>query len=146
MTKLNAIQTLTDLAARECEEVAIRLGQANQAREQARQKLELLEDYRNSYAQQLQDQMSQGLNLSGFSNFQKFLASLDHAIAQQKQLVQNSELVVNRYRGEWQQSERKRLSFKTLTQRAEISRQRKENKYEQKQTDEHASRLKQVKL
>lgn len=146
MANLNAIQTLTDLATRECEEVAIRLGQANQAREQAKQKLELLEDYRQGYAQQLQEQMAQGVTLGGFSNFQKFLASLDHAIAQQKQLVQNSELVVNKYRSEWQQSERKRLSFKTLTQRAEINQQRKENKYEQKQTDEHASRLKQVKL
>lgn len=146
MANLNAIQTLTDLAARQSEEAATRLGQANNATAQAQQKLELLQEYRKSYADQLQAQMAQGLSMSGYSNFQKFLSTLDQAIAQQMQTLQNSHHLVEKHRNEWQLSEKKRLSFNTLTQRAEQAQLRKETKREQKQTDEYASRAKSVKL
>jgi flagellar FliJ protein len=146
MATLTAINTLTELVTRQSEDAAIRLGHANKAKEEANQKLSLLEDYRATYAEQLQNRMARGLTVNDFANFQKFLASLDLAITQQKQVLQNTDQLVEKQRNEWQQHERKRLSFNTLSKRAEIKLQKQENKREQKQTDEHAARIKMVKL
>ena len=131
MPKINAIDILTDLTTRQSEAAAKRLGEANQKQDQAKQQLNLLVDYRKSYADQLQAQMAQGLAVSGYCNFYQFLANLDKAIAQQNQALQ---------RVKWQLSERKRLSFNTLTQRAQIVMRREEISRDQKQTDELATR------
>jgi len=140
MPKINAIDILTDLTTRQSEEAAKRLGEANQKQDQAKQQLNLLVDYRKSYADQLQAQMAQGLAASGYCNFYQFLANLDKAIAQQNQALQTSLQFVEKERVNWQLSERKRLSFNTLTQRAQIVIRREEVIRDQKQTDELATR------
>lgn len=146
MANINAIQTLIDLTTQQSEAAATRLGLANKARSEAQQKLTMLEEYRNEYAQQLQDQLSQGLSSGGYTNFKQFIAKLDQTIYQQQQIVHNSLYPVEKHRADWQASERKRLSYSTLTKRAETALRHKENKHDQKQTDEHASRIKMRRL
>ena len=102
-------------------------------------------DYRKSYADQLQTQMTQGLAVSGYCNFYQFLENLDKAIAQQNRAWQTSLQFVEKERVNWQLSERKRLSFNTLTQRAQNAMLREEIIRDQKQTDEHATRKYSVK-
>jgi flagellar FliJ protein len=106
----------------------------------------MLEEYRNEYVLQLQDQLSQGLSSAGYTNFKQFIAKLDQTISQQQQIVQNSLYPVEKHRADWQAFERKRLSYSTLTKRAEMALRHKENKHDQKQTDEHASRIKMRRL
>jgi flagellar FliJ protein len=146
MANINAIQTLIELCSQQSEEAATRLGLANKTRTEAQQKLSMLEEYRNEYAEQLQVQLSQGLNAVGYSNFKQFIATLDQTINQQKHVVQNSLILVENHRTDWQASERKRLSYSTLTKRAETALRHQENKHDQKQTDEHASRIKMRRL
>jgi flagellar FliJ protein len=116
------------------------LGQANHARDKNEQQLNLLVEYRESYANQLQLQLSQGLTVTDYSNFQQFMTALDQAIAQQNRIVQTSLQFVEKERSHWQLCERKRLSFDTLTQRAQQDLIDKEKSQDQKQTDERASR------
>ena len=146
MTTKNAIDILTDLTTRQSEAAAKRMGEANQQQDQAKQQLDLLVDYRKSYADQLQTKMSQGLAVSGYCNFYQFLANLDKAVAQQNQAWQTSLQFVEKERLNWQLSERKRLSFNTLTQRAQNAMLREEIIRDQKQTDEHATRKYSVKV
>lgn len=145
MTTKNAINILTDLTTRQSEAAAKRLGQANKQQDQAKQQLDLLVDYRKSYAEQLQTQMTQGLAVSGYCNFYQFLANLDKAVDQQNKAWQTSLQFVENERANWQLSERKRLSFNTLTQRAQNAMLREEITRDQKQTDEHATRKYSVK-
>jgi len=146
MATLNAIQILINLSSQQSEAAATRLGLANKTRTEAQQKLSMLEEYRNEYAEQLQTQLSQGLSSAGYNNFKQFIATLDQTINQHKHVVQNSLILVEKHRIDWQASERKRLSYSTLTKRAETALRHQENKRDQKQTDEHASRIKMRRL
>lgn len=140
MTNAKVISKLTELSARESDQVAKRLGQANLQHAQAEEKLKLLSQYREGYAAQLQQQMGQGLTVIDFNNTQQFLLSLDQAITQQDRMVQYSLQRVKTEHGQLQAAERKRLSYDTLEERCKQTLRNDEKKREQKQTDEFAAR------
>jgi flagellar protein FliJ len=140
MALLSALDTLIELAMRETDEAAKRLGLAVRATEDTEKKLELLMQYRDEYAARFQANMATGLTAMGYRNFQLFMVKLDDAIAGQQQIVMQSKRRVEEEQSAWQQSERKRMSYDTLASRAHKEEQRKENKRDQKDTDEQATR------
>lgn len=140
MANLSSIQTLTELSVRASEQAMARLGKANQEHSQAMEKLNILQDYHQSYARQLQQDMSNGLPLNQYHNYVGFLASLEKAVAQQQMEVARKLNQVEQQRREWQQCERKRLSFSTLKNRIQSHQQSLENRRDQKLNDEFAER------
>ena len=146
MASVSALQTLNDLTARNSAEAAARLGQANAAHADALNKLQFLVEYRHSDAQRLQQDMSMGLSMSNYHNYQHFLSSLDKAVVQQQQAVDRQLRQVQQQQREWQHCEQKRLAFTTLINRAEHRRFQQEQKREQKLNDEFAGRLKERKI
>ncbi len=80
-----------------------------------------------------------------YRNFQVFLEKLDNAIAGQQVILTDAQKRINEKRTAWQATERKRLSYDTLASRAHKAEQHKENKRDQKLTDEHAARSMQFK-
>lgn len=140
MAHPSVIETLVDLSTKQSEEAAKRLGEAIRLSEQAQQKLNLLESYREEYVAQLQHKLRQGLTVADHLNFLGFIKNLDLAVEQQTRALAASRLGVESQRSHWQLCERKRLSFDTLVQRAQQGALHKENKREQKQTDEQAAR------
>ena len=140
MAHPSVIETLVDLSTQQSEEAAKRLGQALRLSEQAQEKLSLLHSYREEYLVQLQQRLGQGMTAAAHLNFLKFIQNLDRAVDQQAQSVAASRQAVENERGQWQQCERKRLSYDTLSRRAQQERLHKENRREQKQTDEQAAR------
>ena len=140
MTSVAAMQTLIELATRDTDAAAKRLGQAVRAADEAQQKLDLLTEYRNDYAARLQASMAAGLAASGFRNFQQFIGTLDGAISGQQAVVAAARQRITEARNDWQASERKRMSYGTLVERAHKEAQKETGKREQKQTDEHAAR------
>jgi flagellar FliJ protein len=145
MATSSALHTLIELATRDTDEAAKRLGKSVKAAEEAAQKLALLTQYRDDYSARLQQSMAAGLTATGYRNFQTFMDKLEVAIASQKLVVENAQRAVERERATWQACERKRMSYGTLSDRAEKAQQLKDNKREQKQTDEHAARQLQYK-
>jgi flagellar FliJ protein len=141
----SAIDTLIELATNATDLAAKRLGYAIRAGEEAEKKLALLLQYREDYAARFQADLTVGLNAMGYRNFQLFLEKLDHAIAGQQLVVREAQCRIVEERGAWQASERKRMSYGTLAARAQKEEQRKENKRDQKLTDEHAARQGQYK-
>ena len=140
MAQLSALDTLIELATKQTDDAARRLGKAMRAGDDAQQKLQLLQQYRDDYAARMQTNAMSGLSASGYRNFQHFLDKLDDAIASQQKIVQDAHMRVNNERGAWQDSERKRMSYDMLATRALNAQLLEQARREQKQTDEFAAR------
>lgn len=140
MATSSAIDTLIELAVRDTDDAAKRLGHAIRSCEEVEQKMALLLQYRDDYAVRFQQSLSAGLNAMGYRNFQLFIDKLDGAIASQQLVVLDAKHRIDIERSAWQASERKRMSYGTLANRALQEAQRKEAKRDQKATDEHAAR------
>jgi flagellar protein FliJ len=136
----SVLHTLIGLTSKDAEDAAKRLAQALRKQKESQQKLDLLHSYRQEYVTQLETQMSRGLTMAGYRNFNRFIEGLERAIAQQNQTHQQTTLQVENERKIWQQHEQKRLSYNTLVERAQRQAQHKTNRLEQKQTDEQAAR------
>jgi flagellar FliJ protein len=145
MATQSALETLIELASLATDEAAKRLGIAIKATDKAEKKLVLLQQYRDEYSVKFQSKMTQGLTPMHYRNFQAFIEKLDEAIIGQQQLVRDAESGVTREKGAWQASERKRLSYDTLADRASKKELQRDNKREQKLNDEHAARQGQFK-
>lgn len=140
MATPTALDTLNDLARRETDEAAKRLGAALKCADEARQKLNMLLGYRDDYAARLDGAQRTGISPMAYQNFVAFMGKLDGAINGQRDIARHADYAAEAARHAWQAAERKRLSYKTLADRAADAEARRENRREQKQMDEHATR------
>ena len=140
MASPSSLHTLIELANKESDEAAKRLGAALRGSEDAEQKLELLEQYRNDYAERCQSNLANGISTTHFNNFQVFMQKLDHAIAGQQKVVSDAQARTMQARAAWIACEQKKMSFVTLANRASKENMRREHGRDQKQNDEHAAR------
>jgi len=81
-----------------------------------------------------------GITPLAYHNFIAFMGKLDNAIAGQAEVLRHAERKSETAKKSWQACERKRLSYRTLSERAAAETLRVENKRDQKQMDEHAAR------
>ncbi len=140
MANRSALDTLIELAQRESDECARRLGLALKQVEETEQKLTMLIGYRADYALKLDAAQVAGITPAAYRNFVAFVDKLDNAILGQREVVKHALHRSGVEKAAWQASERKRLSFRTLNERAAVEALKVENKREQKQMDEHATR------
>ncbi|GAA4348571.1 flagellar export protein FliJ [Variovorax defluvii] len=134
------LDTLQELARNRKEEAARRLGALQTAQIGADQKLDLLLQYRQDYAQQLQALMADGLPASQWRNFNSFLSTLDGAIEQQRAIARQAAQRLDRGRGDWQFQARRLNSFDTLAERIRRQEALIQAKREQRESDERATR------
>ena len=140
MASPSQLATLIDLAQRETDDCAKRLGAALKALDDCRQKLDMLTGYRDDYAQRFETTMSSGITPMAYRNFQAFMVKLDSAIQGQQQVVEHAQARSENEKMRWQLAERKRMSYTTLNNRAQEQALKLENKRDQKAMDEHAAR------
>jgi flagellar FliJ protein len=140
MASLSALDTLIDLAQRDCDAAAKRLGAALKAGEECEAKLTMLLGYRDDYAMRLDAAQVAGITPMAYRNFVAFLDKLDNAINGQREVTKHAHHKSAAEKTSWQASERKRLSYRTLSERAAAETLRIENKRDQKQVDEFAAR------
>ena len=134
------LDTLIELARGKTDDAARRLGALQSAQLDARQKLDVLTQYRHDYHAQLQKLMQQGVSNSQWLNYQDFLATLDGAISQQRGIAQQAAIRLEHGRNDWRQNKRRLNSFDTLAERAERQAQALQAKREQRDSDERAAR------
>jgi len=127
------MQNRTDEATR-------KLGRLIAAENSQRSRLQMLEDYRNEYAQRLRDAATQGVTPTVLLNYQDFLARIDEAIQQQRQAVINSEQSTKAGQEHWHTQNKQLKAIDTLSQRHEARERYQENKLDQKLQDEFAAR------
>ena len=140
MVAPTVIETLIDLTLIESDAAAKRLGNAVRTSEESQEKNALLVNYRQEYIEKLQATLACGLSMQQHKNYQEFIRGLDRAIAQQSQICLIDQGKVQEQKNLWQQSERKRLSYTTLSNRAISQAKKLDDKREQKNTDEFAAR------
>jgi flagellar FliJ protein len=134
------LDMLIDLAQNQTDDAARRLGALQSAHLSARQKLDLLLQYRQDYHDQLDALMRGGLPSSQWRNYRNFLGTLDGAIEQQRAIATQTENRLDRGRTDWQQEKRRLSSFDTLAERVRMQALMVEAKREQRDSDERAAR------
>ncbi len=140
MANPSALETLIDLAQRDTDAAAKRLGVALKAAEDSEQKLKMLLGFRDDYANKLDAAQVAGITPLAYRNFVAFMDKLENAINGQREVVKHAHHKSGVEKAAWQECERKRLSYRTLNERAAADALRLENKRDQKQMDEHAAR------
>jgi flagellar FliJ protein len=140
MANASALETLIDLAQRESDACAKRLGAALKAVDDGEQKLQMLLGYRDDYANRLDAAQMAGITPFAYQNFVAFLGKLEQAIDGQREVLKHARAKADMEKKAWQESERKRLSYRTLNERAAAEALALESKRDQKMMDDHAAR------
>ncbi len=140
MASTSQLETLIDLARRDTDDAAKRLGAALQAVNDAEEKLNMLIGYRDEYGRKFQASQQAGITPMAYRNFQSFMEKLDSAIVGQEEVLRHSQKRGDMEKATWQAAERKRMSYSTLRDREAAKQQKLEAKRDQKAMDEHATR------
>jgi flagellar protein FliJ len=140
MARNFSLQPLLDLMRDRTDEATRQLGRLIAAEQNARSRLEMLEQYRAEYAERLRASIAEGLTVQAINNYQEFLQRIDTAIEQQTRQVQLSEDETGRGKQNWQEQNSRLKAIDTLSLRHDCKVRAQENKQEQKLLDEFTSR------
>lgn len=135
-----SLQPLLDLMQNRSDEATRQLGQLISAEQNARSRLQMLEDYRNDYAVKLRDACAQGVTPMALRNYQDFLARIDEAIDQQTLAVSHSEQNTASGQENWKEQNKRLKAIDTLSHRHDLRERVVDNKQQQKIQDEHTVR------
>nr|WP_315261473.1 flagellar export protein FliJ [uncultured Duganella sp.] len=134
------LETLMDLAQRETDDAAKRLGASLKQVDEAKQKHEMLVGFQDEYIKKFEAAQAAGITPMAYRNFVAFIEKLDTAVKGQLDMIKHAEYRSAQEKVAWQASERKRMSYSTLNDRADAAALKLENKRDQKAMDEHAAR------
>jgi flagellar protein FliJ len=104
-------------------------------------KLQELESYQKSYAEQLQARAGAGIGAAGLRDFQTFMLRLDEAVKQQTQLVAKAKADRDAERQVWQHAAQRKEAVGGLVERWQLEEQKLQDKQDQRDTDERAQRI-----
>lgn len=134
------LQPLLELMQTRTDEATRKLGQLIAAEQNAKSRLQMLEQYREEYAQRLREATAQGITQQTLRNYQDFLARIDEAIAQQRAAVQASERSTAAGQEYWKAQNKRLKAIDTLSVRHDARERYRENKQDQKLQDEFSTR------
>ena len=141
MAKQTPLHTLIDLASNNVDEATKQLQRLTSNRNEAAQQLSVLQNYRQDYAERLQLSTQSGLSASNYHNFRQFILTLDDAILQQNKIVVQMDAKLESGRKQWQDEKRRLSSYETLLSRQMRQQAVREQRREQRATDEISARL-----
>lgn len=142
MAKPFSLQTIHELMKTRADEATQQLARLLASERSAKDKLGLLQQYRDEYAERFRRAAQNGLTQSQWRNYQGFLNRIDEAVGAQKQAVAQQEQRTASGQTRWQQQRIKLKAFDTLSERHQASEDARENKRDQKAQDEFAARRK----
>ncbi len=140
MNTPTALETLLMLSEQEADAAAVSLGKAIASRDDAQQRLQMLQQLRAEYAARLQGHVQTGLSFAAYRNFQRFLEKIDEAIAGQAAIEMGASAQAELSRQHWQAKKREGQTWELLAERAVRDAQRKAVRQERKANDEFAAR------
>lgn len=114
---------------------------SRKSHEGARQQLQSLQDFREQYQTRWQSQFRQAGGMEIMRCYQDFMARLGEAVGDQDKRCEQFRLAMERCRGELIERERRVAAVSQLLQRREKEQAQREQRREQKATDELAARL-----
>lgn len=146
MSAKSVICTLQQISAKAVDEAAGQLATSNKELAAEESKLSMLEVYRNEYSSKLSANLASGVDIQMHQNYLRFMHMLDDAIHGQQLVVANAKQQVQFDQSAWQESNKKKLSYEVLGDRAQQRMQLVEDRLEQKMMDEFAMRSSKVRL
>jgi len=135
------IKTLINLAEEELEATTKKLGKLQKERDEVATQLNSLVTYRDEYHARFTASAQQGTTAQTLRNFQAFVDTLDSAINQQRALLVTANQRLEAAKPEWQQRKQKLGSYEVLAARGEAVKAKQEARIEQRDSDEHASKI-----
>ena len=145
MTQNSALTTLKDLAEKEVDDAALRLGEMRRGCQQAEEQLKMLMDYQHEYRNNLNNDMSQGIGAQRWQNYQQFIQTLEKAIEQHRQQLMQWNEKVDTALNCWREKKQRLQAWQTLQERQNAAALQAENRLDQKQMDDFAQRASQRK-
>lgn len=142
MAKPFSLQTVLELMQVRADDATHRLARLIATERDAKNKLEMLLQYRDEYATRFRQAAQNGLSQREWHNYQEFLNRLDEAIDTQRQTVALQVLHTATGQTHWQQQTTKLKAFDTLSERHYASENALQLRREQKTQDEFAARRK----
>lgn len=121
------------------ENLKVNYVQAQQHLSANQQKLKGLNDFRLEYTQQLHLKAQNGLQTSGFNQYQAFIKKIEEAIKQQASTVMTAQQVVEQRKKIWLAQQVKAKAIEMLMNKRALEKQVRLNKAEQVMLDEFAT-------
>jgi flagellar protein FliJ len=104
-------------------------------------KLQELESYQKSYAEQFQARAGAGIGAAGLRDFQTFMLRLGEAVKQQTQLVEKAKADRDAERRVWQHAAQRAEAVGGLVERWQKEEQHQQDRQDQRDSDERAQRI-----
>lgn len=136
MNASSPLNTLLGLAREARDHAGQQLAGNLGVEQQVRQQLESLESYRQEYASRLSEAMRQGVDPATLHNTQRFLASLDQALANAHHALTEQRQKVQQAQRQWQQEQQRVCAYDTLAERRAAAATRQAARHEQRTTDD----------
>lgn len=140
MSTNSSLMLVLQAAEKARDEAVAELEGGKRAYESARQQAQSLVDWRREYQQRWQSQFRQVGGMEIMRCYQDFMQRLAEAVSDQDTRVEQARLYMERCRAELIERERKVAAVAQLMDRRLAELQLKQNRQEQKATDEMASR------
>lgn len=137
MKKSQRISPIKNLAENNENKAASQLGQSNQALLQHENRLTELLDYRQEYLQRFNESGKVGMSGSQLQQYQKFIAKLDTAIAQQKQHIVLLNQQREQARHHWQQKHNRTQALDKTMQRYQGEEKHQKSRKEQREIEDN---------
>lgn len=138
---LDALNLLLDRATQERDRLAGELRRGEEVVQRARLQGRQLGDYRGEYLQRWSAQFGRGGAIEIVHCYQSFMQRLDEALAQQQRQIEAAERGVAAVRQALLQAEVRVASVKKLIERRQAEMARRQERRDQRQTDETAQQL-----
>lgn len=142
MAKPFALQTVLELMQARSDEATQNLARLIARERDAKNKFDMLDQYRKEYALRFQQAAQNGLSPREWHNYQEFLSRLDEAIEAQRKTVDLQARETASGQLHWKEQRKKLKAIDTLSDRHFSQESSLENKRIQKTQDEFAARSK----
>jgi flagellar FliJ protein len=146
MKRSKRLQVIVDIKANQEQKALETLGHSQRQHTQMKKQVEGLTNYRSDYVDKCNAFARDGVQVSRLIEFRSFIDKLDVAIAGQERILNNMEQDVQQKRRMWEFTHRSTQSIQKVRESAMKVEQKHEDKREQSEQDEHASRLGRKKL
>ncbi|QSA98538.1 flagellar export protein FliJ [Methylococcus sp. EFPC2] len=140
MNRLQRLEPIKDLAERREKQAAQAFGESRQKLEAGRKSLNSLVAFRESYSQRFNLSGNQGLGVRRLQEYRAFLDKINKAIADQEQQVQRAERELEEKKRLWEEAHGRVLGMQTLCDKLNTEAYKLEQKREQGEYDDRASR------
>lgn len=134
------LKVVQDLAQKNSDAAAAKLGALNGEVAKAEAKLNMLLNYREEYRERFRSSLHQDVHSAGWKNFQQFLEKLDEAIEQQRAAVLGCQQAVHRGQREWQARQTQVKAYDTLETRHHAACTERLKRLDQRLMDDFAAR------